>query len=75
MLHLIRAHEMADGEGCYAVLHTGKDAPRVQKLFGTTTLPTPFRLSMDAEEVMRRLEPRNPGIIDSTLDPRYSGRS
>ena len=62
MRHLIRDK----ASDCYAVEHTGDDRAEIADLFGTATLPTPFRLCMDAGEVMRRLADRNPGLIDST---------
>lgn len=46
--------------GLWVARHSGPAAAAVRDLFGTDTLPTPFRASVPAATVLRAIEWRNP---------------
>jgi hypothetical protein len=43
--------------------HATHSDPTVAELFGSSTLPTPFDASVDADEVADRIANLNPGVI------------
>lgn len=46
-------------EGIYEAKFTAEDSMRVIELFGTDTLPTPYKLTVMAESVRRAIWERN----------------
>ena len=53
--------KLSKRNGSWFATFMGSDAERIERLFTTTTLPTPFRDTMPATEVIRRVAALNPG--------------
>ena len=59
----------------------GTESYRIAELFGTTTIPTPFRAAMDGENVKARIQKRNPDSrvvlaprrLNEGVDPKLIG--
>lgn len=47
------------GSSCWNARYVGPHAAEIRKLFGTDTLPTPYRLEMPVDEVVSLVQQRN----------------
>ena len=54
MIQIIR------GESTYLAKYSGRDKEKITRLFGTDTLPTPYRTSMDIWSVAEKIQILNP---------------
>ena len=60
---------LISGKQCWEAQFIGPHAAKVQRLFGTTILPTPFvsdlRISADPDYIKAAIERMNPGVFVS----------
>ena len=54
--------QIIKGDKAYMARYSGRDKAAVTKLFGTDTLPTPYRLSNNILAVTERVQLLNPNI-------------
>lgn len=64
----------ADGSGVWMIDHVGPHAEGIRELFGTTILPSPFRLPCTAEAVTECLRSANPGVSVEAFGSEWAWR-